>query len=139
MRTRESFYRPDTIVGREPRELAAAIYNRTHLLLRRSGDGCLFVPIRSMQYLAVVDDEEIIFVDANHRPYIELAWRGFRPQARAALDASVPFEVVYYLEKGFEAMRRLVGEFDRATRLLSDRTPGGIGAGEPIDLPRSPR
>jgi len=129
VRTRESFYRPDTVAGREPWALAAETYNRTYLLLRRGGEDCLFVPIRSMQYLAVVDAEEVIFVDGNRRPYIEVAWQGFRPQAREGLDQPVPFEVVYYDARGVETMQRLVGEFGRAVRLLAERYPQAAGDG----------
>ncbi|MEJ2508903.1 MAG: hypothetical protein P8009_05405 [Gammaproteobacteria bacterium] len=139
MKVRESFYRPDAVLGREPWALAAGIYNRTYLLLRHCGEDCLFVPIRSMQYLAVVDAEEIIFVDGNRRHYIELAWQGFRPQTRAALDEAVPFEVVYYLAKGRETMQRLVGEFASSIRLLGERTRPETGAADLVELPRTSR
>jgi len=139
MKVRESFYRPDAVLGREPWALAAAIYNRAYLLLRRSGEDCLFVPIRSMQYLAVVDAEEVIFVDGNRRPYIELAWQGFRPQARQGLDQPVPFEVVYYDAKGPQTMQRLVGEFARSVQQLAERTRSEHEAADPIELPRPAR
>lgn len=139
MKVRESFYRPDAVLGREPWALAAAVYNRTYLLLRRSGEDCLFVPIRSMQYLAVVDAEEVIFVDGNRRPNIELAWQGFRPQARQGLDQPVPFEVVYYEAKGPETMQRLVGEFARAVQQLADRARPESEVADLVELPRPTR
>ena len=42
-----------------------------HLLLEHSKDGVVFVPIRSMQYLAVIDHEEIIFLDSEHKSWVD--------------------------------------------------------------------
>jgi hypothetical protein len=115
----ERFHREHAI-ARLPAALPAATYNLAHALRVRAG-ACLFVPIRSMQYMAVLDAEEFIFVDGQHRAWIELAWRHFRPQTRAALDDPVPFEVVHYLPQAAETMRRLPGEFLKALRVLDGR------------------
>lgn len=115
----ESFYREQEI-ERLPEFLPAATYNLAHTLLARAGH-CLFVPIRSMQYMAVLDAEEFIFVDSHNRPWIELAWQNFRPQARTALDERVPFELVYYLPQAKQTMKRLPMEFHRALQLLAER------------------
>ena len=115
----ESFYREQEI-ERLPEFLPAATYNLAHTLLARAGR-CLFVPIRSMQYMAVLDAEEFIFVDSHNRPWVELAWQGFRPQARTALDERVPFELVYYLPQARQTMKRLPMEFHRALQLLAMR------------------
>ena len=117
----ETFYRPDE-VAREPRHLPADTYNRAHLLLVRSG-GCLFVPIRSMQYLAVLDDEEFIFVDREGGRLIDIAWQRFKPQSRHSLEEPVAYEAVYYTGKGEETMRRLQGEFHRALHHLQEKSP----------------
>lgn len=116
----ESFYR-DEEISRETRSLPAATYNLAHTLLAQSGQSCLFVPIRSMQYMAVIDHEEIIFVDREGARMIELAWQHFNPKARASLDDAVPYELVYYMEKGRETMKRLVGEFYKALTQLADK------------------
>jgi hypothetical protein len=121
----ESFYREDEI-GREARTLPAATYNLAHTLLAHalrgcSGEGCLFVPIRSMQYLAVLDREEFIFVDREGGRMIELAWQNFNPRARSSLDEAVPYEAVYYLEQGRETMKRLQGEFFLALKQLAQK------------------
>ena len=138
----ERFYREPEI-ARLPAFLPAAIYNLAHTLLARAGN-CLFVPIRSMQYMAVLDAEEFIFVDSQNKAWIELAWQHFRPQARTALDERVPFELVHYLPQAAETMKRLPGEFHLALQLLAGRnksdTPATIltlrhKAG-PDDLPR---
>ncbi|MEE9328387.1 MAG: hypothetical protein V3U71_13960 [Cocleimonas sp.] len=46
----------------------------------------MFVPIRSMQYMAVIDREEVIFVYAHRREVIEFTWRRFNPQERNSLE-----------------------------------------------------
>lgn len=101
--------------------LPAATYNLTRILLAASTTGCVFVPIRSMQYLAVIDQEEIIFVDSQMKRWVTLAWRGFRPREREALDQPVAYEAVYYTEVGGDIQRRLLGEFHTALILLESR------------------
>ncbi len=115
----EHFYREQEI-ARLPAFLPAATYNLAHTLLARAG-ACLFVPIRSLQYLAVLDAEEFIFVDSQNRAWVELAWQHFRPQSRASLDERVPFEVVHYLPQAAETMKRLPAEFHQALLLLAGR------------------
>lgn len=129
----ERFYREQEI-ARLPGSLPAATYNLAHTLLARAG-ACLFVPIRSMQYLAVLDAEEFIFVDSQNRAWVELAWQHFRPQTRASLDAPVAFEIVHYLPRAAETMKRLPGEFHQALRMLEGRqkpaTPAAVLAWPP--------
>jgi len=115
----ERFYREQEI-ARLPDFLPAATYNLAHTLLARAGK-CLFVPIRSLQYMAVLDAEEFIFVDSQNKAWVELAWQHFRPQARSALDERVPFEVVHYLPQAAETMKRLPAEFLKALQALAER------------------
>lgn len=116
----ESFYR-DEEIARVPSTLPAATYNLAHTLLAQSRQSCLFVPIRSLQYLAVIDQEEIIFVDREGARMIELAWQRFNPGVRNALDEAVPFEIAYYLAKGKETMKRLPVEFYQALNQLAEK------------------
>ena len=60
--TKETFFRPPALL-REPLTIPAGLYNRCRLLHTRSELPHLFVPIRSMQFLAVIDREETIFID----------------------------------------------------------------------------
>ena len=115
----ERFYREQEL-ARLPGFLPAATYNLAHTLLARAGK-CLFVPIRSMQYMAVLDTEEFIFVDSQNRAWVELAWQHFRPQARSALDERVPCEFVYYQPHASETMKRLPAEFHKALQALAER------------------
>jgi hypothetical protein len=115
----EHFYREQEI-ARVPGFLPAVTYNLAHTLLTHAGK-CLFVPIRSLQYMAVLDVEEFIFVDSQNKAWVELAWQRFRPQTRTSLDERVPFDVVHYLPQAAETMKRLPGEFHQALQLLADR------------------
>lgn len=129
----ERFYREQEI-ARLPAFLPAATYNLAHTLLARAGH-CLFVPIRTLQYMAVLDAEEFIFVDSQNKAWVELAWQHFRPQARESLDERVPFEVVHYLPSAAEIMKRLPGEFHHALLQLAKRqkpdTPATVIALQP--------
>jgi hypothetical protein len=116
----ESFEREQALT-RTASALPAATYNLTRILLAASPTRCVFVPIRSMQYLAVVDAEEVIFVDSQHKRWVEIAWQGFKPQLRNALDAPVPYEVLFYTPDGRETQRRLQGDFHAALALLDTR------------------
>jgi hypothetical protein len=115
-----SFYRDDPLF-REARSLPAADYNLSRMLLARSREGCVFVPIRSMQVLAVIDAEEIIFTHREAAREVEIAWARFRPDARTGLDEPVAFEALYYQPDARATMGRLQGEFLKAMRLLAER------------------
>ena len=106
-------------LGCEQRSLRAEIYNRARLLLSNCQRSSLFVPIRSMQYLAVLDEEEFLFVDGQgSERLVELAWRRFQPQQRDSLEEPVPFELVYYQPQAPQTMMRLQGEFAQALRAM---------------------
>lgn len=116
----ESFYR-DQALGSEARSLPAEHYNAMRLLLDFSGKPCVFVPVRTMQYMAVIDHEEVIFVDAQCKTDVEFAWRHFQPQVRASLQEAVPYTLEYYKPKALENMRRMQGEFFQHVNLLAER------------------
>jgi len=105
--------------AREPRFLPAATYNLAHALLSRSPSGCLFVPIRSMQYLAILDAEEFVFLDGERKCWIDIAWKDFRSQVRTSLDEPVPYQAVYYQPDAAQLMARLQAELPRALNDLA--------------------
>lgn len=129
MIVKESFRRGPEL-DRRPRQLPAPLYNRARLLLARSDTDCVFVPIRSLQYQAIIDREEIIFVDGMGPRMVEIAWQGFRPQARAALHDPVPYELVTFHPRGEQLMQRLQGEFTAALGQFEQRL-NGARAGRP--------
>lgn len=110
----------------EERTLPAELYNLAHTLLARSPHGAVFVPIRSMQFLAVIDREEMVFVDSQFQDQVVVAWGAFRPQTRDALDAPVPFTLRVHHADGLKCLDRLMTEFPKALRWLAlkDRPAG---------------
>ena len=121
MGQKEVFYRGKKI-GHEDRMLPAVTYNAMRLLFDYSDESCVFLPIRSMQYMAVIDHEEVIFVDGlSAKKYVELAWRHFKPQQRNSLTDPVPYRFSYYDEKALETMKRVQWEFNKALVLQQER------------------
>ncbi len=106
-------------IAREHRTMPAATYNLGRSLQARSPNGIAFVPIRSMQVLAILDAEEFVFLDSEHKCWAMLAWVSFQTHARTALDQPVAFESVSYEDTAAEAMRRLPREFQLALQALS--------------------
>jgi hypothetical protein len=83
----------------------------------------VFVPIRSMQFQAVIDRHEIIFVDALGGYVVQggeggrvilLSWQPAPPGELGSLSEPVPCEVVHYRAGLEDLQRRLVGEFTAA-------------------------
>lgn len=111
----------DRPIGTEAKTLPAAIYNLAHSLIARSPSGVVFVPIRSMQMLAILDREEIVFLDSQYKSWVEVAWQRFRPQARASLDQPVPYEAVVYHPDGRKNLNRLLAELPKALQALSEK------------------
>lgn len=122
-------------LAREPRSLPAPVYNLAHTLLARGGDA-VFVPIRSMQVLAIIDRDEIVFVDSRRKHLVETAWQHFKPGNRNALDEPVSYEVVHYGRDSVAAMTRLQGEFAAAMQALSAKAVAGSGA-DVVAMPTS--
>lgn len=112
----------DPEISREARHLPASTYNLVITLLARCPTKHLFVPIRSMQYMAIIDYEEFVFIDGERKCWIEIAWRNFKPQARDALDQPVAYEAVYYRANMSIIMSRLQREFPAALQALVNKT-----------------
>ena len=137
--TTETFFRPEE-VAREQVNLPAPLFNRCVLLLNRSTTKNVFVPVRSMQYQAVIDAEEIIFVDnqgyavqdGKGGRLIILAWQMPMHHSRDSLTEPVPIDVVYYVSDDHNTHRRLIGEFpkalDRYENRLNDSNNKGLTA-----------
>ena len=128
----ELFFRPESLAC-ERLTIPAALYNRCRLALSRCPNEHVFVPIRSMQIMAVIDLDEIIFVD-NHDYAVQddqggrlicLAW-AFRPGAgRSDLTEPAPIELSYYREDARKLHARLVGEFMQSLELMEERLREG--------------
>lgn len=114
----ETFERGEPL-AQVDRALPANTYNLTRILLADGDQDCVFVPIRPMQYMAVIDREEIIFVDSHYRRWVEVAWRSFRPGDRAGLEEPVAYRAVYYTPDGADLQLRLQADFHKALELLA--------------------
>lgn len=139
-RVRETFFRPDQPFARDQSTLPADIQNGLQLLLTREGGDCVFLPIRSMQYQAVIDRAEVIFVDAAggyaHQDgeggrLIRVAWRP--ALIRDSLTAPVPCEILYYFPGLKETQSRLIGETRSAVRLMLERKRKGTGGAQAVE------
>lgn len=126
--TTEVFFRPDEL-ERNQISIPAALHNRCRLFLTRCEYEHVFVPIRSMQYLAIIDEEEIIFVDSQAYAVrgdeggrmILLAWK-FRPDLRPdSINDPVPLDLVSYHADSGDIQKRLIGEFGKALDVLEER------------------
>ena len=137
-RVTETFFLPDA-VGEQAWILPANIYNLSRTQLTRSESDCAFVPIRSMQYLAVITRDEIVFVDSQAYAcrdnqggrLIVLAWKFDAGCTRDALDQPCPSRVVYYSDDGKELHMRVVSAYHKALVQMDRRyrdqavPPGG--------------
>ncbi len=126
----ETFFRP-LERERESLTLPASLFNLCRLLHKHSDDEYVFVPIHSMQFMAVMAVDEIFFVDL-HGGYavqdgeggrlIVMAWK-FRPRrSRESLTEPVCMDLVHYREGGRELQRRIMSEFPAALELMAKRT-----------------
>ena len=124
----ETFFLPDEI-SRESTSIPADLYNITHTILTRSDNDCVFVPIRSLQYLGVITASEVVFVDSmaytvqdgHGGRLIKLSWQFHHRTARDSLGAPVQCDVVYYHADAAGIQLRLVGEFRQALQLMDER------------------
>ncbi|WP_297478458.1 hypothetical protein [Ferrovum sp.] len=106
----------------EMRRMPAATYRSFHVLVQRS-DSPLFLPIRALQVLAILEHHEITFLHQDNKQRALLRWFHFRPQDRLDLLAPVPFEGHYYHPQGLELRVRLPAEFERALALFEEKNP----------------
>jgi hypothetical protein len=126
---RETFFRPERPCTREHKTLPADIVNGLRRLLSRAGGGCLFLPLRSMQYQAVIDRDEVVFVDAvggyAHQDgeggrLIRIAWC-WQCGPRDSVSEPVPCEIIHYFPDLKEVQWQLVGEVRAALEVAESR------------------
>jgi hypothetical protein len=109
-------------ISRESLTLPAHVYNKVHILLSHADQRFIFVPVRSLHYLAVVDYEEVLFVDGHVRNQVVLSWETFQPRVRKSLTDPVPYDqVVFDSVKANEILPSLQVEFLKAVQLMSKR------------------
>jgi hypothetical protein len=110
-------------LAREQCTLPAEYYRKIRLLFARAEQDSLFVPIRSMQYLGIIDSQEVVFIDGQGPRIIELSWCDFQTQEREDLRAPVGYTCIFYEEKGRRSFLRLQAEFLKALAIIEERQP----------------
>jgi hypothetical protein len=137
----EIFFRPEE-TDRERVTLPAPFFNRCRLLLASCPRSHVFVPIRTMQYLAAIDRGEIFFVDnqgyAVHDGrggrLIVLSWEVALEKPRKSLIEPVPIEIVYFGRATHDIHRRLMSEFPKALSLYEEKQQRESGGCQPATI-----
>ncbi|MDJ0740571.1 MAG: hypothetical protein QNJ91_12695 [Gammaproteobacteria bacterium] len=127
--TTPTFFRPAE-VARERTTLPAQLYNGCRLALARCEYGHVFIPLREMEVIAVIDETEVIFVDKHAYTVrdgsggrlIVLAWQFAAGTRRDDVSRPAPIDVVHYDDRGSERHMRLVGELSAALQRMAKRT-----------------
>jgi len=112
-----------TSIKSQARTLPADYYNKLQLLFAHAHNKQVFIPIRSMQFLAVFDKQEVIFVHSSSKQCIQLSWHHFKPQQRDTLHDPVAYQCDYYEAESLDIMLRLHGEFYRALEIMEEKQP----------------
>ncbi|PVV14186.1 MAG: hypothetical protein B6D77_03590 [gamma proteobacterium symbiont of Ctena orbiculata] len=127
-RLSEIFFRPDEIAC-ERLTIPSPLYNQCRLMLSRCQYEHVFIPVRTMQIQAVIDADEVIFVDnqayavrdGEGGKLIRLAWKFRRDQERESLTDPAPIDLIYYDDRARELHTRLIGEFKKALDITEAR------------------
>lgn len=118
-----------TEVARQSSTIPADMFNLAHTLLNRTESKYVFIPIRSMQYLAVIEMHDIWFVDSQAYAVkkhvggrmITVSWHTRDEADRESLDQHIPMDIVFYDQDMTEIQLRLRGEFYKAMQLMDER------------------
>jgi len=109
--------------------LPSTHYNLAHTLLNRTKSEYIFIPIRSMQYLAIIDGNDFWFVDSQAYAVsneeggrmITVSWHPDPGLEKESLDQHHPMKVVFYERDMSDIQIRLCGEFYQAMQLVDQR------------------
>ena len=125
----QSFFMPDEFFCQKTR-LLSQTYNLAHVLLNRNQSNHLFVPIRSLQYLAIIEKNAFWFVDSlayavrgdEGGRLIRISWHPLiKPNQRESLAQDMDYRVIFYGEDMSEIQTRLNSEFYQSMLLLDQR------------------
>jgi len=125
----QSFFTPDEFFCQKS-QLLSKTYNLAHILLNRSQSSHLFIPIRSLQYLAIIEKNAFWFVDSlayavrgdEGGRLIKVSWHPLiNANQREALTQHMECRVVFYGEDMSEIQNRLNSEFYQAMLLIDQR------------------
>ena len=120
--TLETFVRPVELTRKSLR-LNSSIFNAYRLLISRDNGGFVFLPLRNIQFQAIVSPDEILFVD-SFGPYrsdvtaggrcISFAWQFTDIGQRDSITHAADYEFIRYCEHSDVDNNRLVTELSFA-------------------------
>ena len=125
----QSFFTPDEFSRQESR-LLSQTYNLAHVLLNRSQSSHLFIPIRSLQYLAVIEKDAFWFVDSlayavrgdEGGRLIRVSWHPLiSAHERESLTQNMDCRVIFYGDDMSEIQKRLNSEFYKSMLQIDQR------------------
>ena len=138
----QSFFTPDEFSKKTSR-LPSATYNLAHVLLNRSQSSHLFIPIRSLQYLAIIEQNTFWFVDSmayavrgnEGGRLIRISWQPLLEEnQRDALNQHMDCKVVFYGEDMSEIQTRLNSEFYQAMLQIDQRHRDSLSANYKVNI-----
>jgi len=132
----QSFFTPDEFFCRKTR-LLSRTYNLAHVLLNRNQTDHLFVPIRSLQYLAIIEKNAFWFVDSlayavrndDGGRLIRVSWHPLiNPNQREGLTQDVDCRIIFYGEDMSDIQTRLSSEFYQSMLQIDQRHRDSLNA-----------
>jgi len=138
----QSFFTPDEFFCQKSL-LLSNTYNLAHTLLNRSEASHLFIPIRSLQYLAIIEKNAFWFVDSmayavrgdEGGRLIRISWRPIINTVQRD-DLTLPLGccVIFYGDDMQEIQNRLTSEFYQAMLLIDQRHRDSLVANYKVNI-----
>jgi len=125
----QTFFTPDEFFCQKTK-LLSQVYNLAHVLLNRSQSDHLFIPVRSLQYLAIIEKNSFWFVDSlayavrgdEGGRLIRVSWHPLiNANQRDGLTQHMDCQVIFYGEDMSEIQNRLNSEFYQAMQEIDQR------------------
>ena len=138
----QSFFTPDEFSCQESR-LLSQTYNLAHVLLNRSKSNHVFVPIRSMQYLVIIEKESFWFVDSlayavrgdEGGRLITVSWHPvISANEREGLTQNMDCHVIFYGKDMSEIQRRLSSEFYQSMLQIDQRHRDSLTSNSKVSI-----
>ncbi|MBL1274558.1 MAG: hypothetical protein COB30_000560 [Ectothiorhodospiraceae bacterium] len=122
----QSFFTPNEFSCFKTR-INAKTYNLAHVLLNRNSSKHLFIPIRSLQYLAIIEQSTFWFVDSlayatrgdEGGRLIRISWHPtVVANQRESLTQNMDCQIIYYGKDMKDVQSRLSSEFFMAMQQI---------------------
>ena len=122
----QTFFKPDEFSCQDSIILANC-YNLSHVLLKRSQSDHLFIALRSLQYLAIIENDSFWFVDSMEYAVrgddggrlIRISWHPTKSaHERKSLTENMDCHVIFYGGDMNVVQSRLMTEFYQELLLL---------------------